>query len=174
MRKRMLAVVTVVLTMALGGRLALAEQAVQPDADSNKKTASAPAATADQTTETTAQSAKRFGHPETVTGLITMVVHKEGILVLTLAAKTPSKTLSVDTQQYDSVEGGQTMHHRVTTTVKQSGDVDYAFRVTNATRIWIGGKRVGLGELRDVKSKPATIRFVPQASGDFAEVIEIH
>ena len=115
-----------------------------------------------------------FGRAETVSGTINMISNNAGVVVLTLAAKTPPKTLSVETQQYDTVEGNKTVHHRKTMTVSQVDDVDYAFRVTDSTHIWLEGRRIGLSDLQGLKSKTATVRFTPEAIGDFAEVIQIH
>ncbi len=174
MIKRMV-LVSLFALLALSGSRAQGEQEPKPDAASGS-TQSPPASSGSivqRSAEGNPGNTRLSSAPETIKGSIMMVVRRDGLLVLTLNAKTPPKTISVESKNYDSIDGKRTVHHKVTTTVLQSEDVDYDFRVTHSTAIWMAGKQVGLAELEGLKNKQATVRFKAQAAGDFAELIQI-
>ncbi len=159
--------------LTLRGSAALGGQEPKPATASGSTQSASGGSTGQGRAENNPKGTPLSAEPETMEGTVTMVVRREGLLVLTLTAKTPPKKLSVESRKYDSVEGERTVHHRVTTTVLQSEDVDYDFRVTDSTAIWLAGKRVGLAVLEGATNRAATVRFVPKASGDIAGVIQI-
>lgn len=113
-----------------------------------------------------------FKGAETITGRISMINRKEGIVILVRSGPSePSATQLSWTESRDPEGNGV---ERSPVTVSQvPGETDYAFKVTPATLIVIEGRRTSLDGLASSPNKAAMVRYRARRTGDFALEIRV-
>jgi len=110
-----------------------------------------------------------FGRPETITGTISMVDASHGVIFLSRTVSAPASTEVTTVQK--TAPNGTTQDQ--STESAAPGQADYKFKVSSSTPITVGGQRVTLADLAGLSGRQATVRCVPQRSGDYALGIEV-
>ena len=114
-------------------------------------------------------SSAGFGRPETITGTIVMVDASRGVIVLSDTVSAPAST-EVTTAQTTAPDGTRVEAQTVS---RAPGQVDYKFKVRRSVPITLGGQRVGLADLTSMTGRQATVRCVPERSGNYVLGIEV-
>jgi hypothetical protein len=113
-----------------------------------------------------------FKGTETITGRISMINRKEGIVILVRSGPTePSATQLSWTESRDPESNG--VERSPVTASQVPGETDYAFKVTPSTLIVIDGRRTTLDGLASSPNKAAMVRYQARRTGDFALEIRV-
>ncbi|HEV2382003.1 MAG TPA: hypothetical protein VG206_19710 [Terriglobia bacterium] len=109
---------------------------------------------------------------ETITGRISTINRKEGIVVLVRSG--PSEPSATQLSWTESREPEVNGVERSPVTASQvPGETDYAFKVTPSTLIVIDGRRTSLDGLASSPNKAARVRYRARRTGDFALEIRV-
>jgi hypothetical protein len=114
-----------------------------------------------------------FGRPETITGTVLMVEAEEGIVVLAVTGQSQAPSTVIVVHSKSVQDGDAVNREEEITAVPGPGETDFSFRVSRSTLVKVDGHRVGLSELRTLKGREATVRYVPRRAGNFALGIEV-
>ena len=117
------------------------------------------------------RSNQQFGGPETLKGIITMVRPGNRLVVITRTGGPRSPQASWT--QTVARGTNEVVDKSAMTLGEGEGHTDYAFKITDATAIQVGGRKVTLAELAASQNKPATVRFSARRDGDFAISISV-
>ena len=117
-----------------------------------------------------------FGRAESITGTISLARPDTGLLILTQRGpgQPPSLVIKGATIVTRNPDGTTTRTDTGVTAEPGPGETDYHFRLTNSTLIRVNGRSATPSDLAGLQDKEATVHFVPQRSGNFAQTVEVN
>ncbi|HEV2175782.1 MAG TPA: hypothetical protein VGW33_01040 [Terriglobia bacterium] len=113
-----------------------------------------------------------FGRPETIAGTVLMVEPEADVLVISVPNSQPNTTRLIGTEHVVQA-GDLVVRQDKVSAVKEPGETDYAFRLTGDTLVQKNGQRLLLADLAMSRGQQATVRFIPQRSGNYVLGIEL-
>jgi hypothetical protein len=152
----------VVLFLVFGAALAAARQGMEPKRLQSQSGGSRQDARAG------------FGRPEAITGTILAVKPEEGVVVLAVRGPSAPPSTQVVGTLHTERDGDVAVQEEKTSVGEAPGETDYAFKLSSSALIrTAAGQRLTLASLAGLENEQATVRFVPQRTGNYVLGIEV-
>jgi len=112
-----------------------------------------------------------FGRLETLSGTVSMV-NGPNVVVTCHGPSEPASPQVTVTQSTTQESGATVPGNRTMSITEGPGQTDYHFKITSRTLIRVDGRPATLADLAQLQNERATIRFIPEPSGNYVTEIQ--
>ena len=114
-----------------------------------------------------------FGRPESITGTLTAVIPEEGLVVVVRRGPgEPPSTELTGTREVVPENGRMVVKDSFTATPAE-GETDYSFKVGARSAVELNGRPASLSQLASLGGAQATVRFIPERSGNYTLSLDV-